>query len=405
MPRMIELIRASAVPSNLVQAAAKGALAVPAGEMIEILVHLAVHNSVFSDRARLTLASWDEALSVAAAANRETATEVLEYLVAPKNLRPALLPALLENPSVPEKSLVELAQSGTRQVVDAMLKSPRVSFSEVVREALRSNPNLTGIEAEILSERAAPASRPNAEQNSASAPTPVDEIVLEAAEPGEDHVLEEEVNAFLTAHAVEITAEGNKPFQAIGGVFDELDLEEAPAVAVASPASAVTATGAAAAKQAAVAKKTFLSAEESRGSALQKISKLGVKGRIQLAIKGSKEERSILVRDGTKIVALAVLDSPKISDGEAEKFAGQKNVLEAVLRAIPMKRRFVKNYLVLRALVFNPRTPLDVSLGLMKNILPHDLRNLASNKDVSDTIRKLALKMFKQKTDASKKHD
>ena len=56
-------------------------------------------------------------------------------------------------------------------------------------------------------------------------------------------------------------------------------------------------------------------------------------------MKGSKEERSILVRDGTKVVALAVLDSPKITDGEVEKFANQKNVLEALLRAIPMKRR------------------------------------------------------------------
>jgi hypothetical protein len=54
--------------------------------------------------------------------------------------------------------------------------------------------------------------------------------------------------------------------------------------------------------------------DEKRGSVLQKITKLDVKGRIQLAMKGTKEERSILVRDGTKIVALAVLDSPKISD-------------------------------------------------------------------------------------------
>ena len=50
------------------------------------------------------------------------------------------------------------------------------------------------------------------------------------------------------------------------------------------------------------------------------------------------------MRDGTKIVALAVLESPKIGDSEVEKFAGQKNVLEAVPRAIPMKRRFMKQY-------------------------------------------------------------
>jgi hypothetical protein len=120
-------------------------------------------------------------------------------------------------------------------------------------------------------------------------------------------------------------------------------------------------------------------------------------------MKGTKEERSLLIRDGTKIVALAVLESPKISDGEVEKFAGQKNVLEAVLRAIPLKRRFMKHYGIVRSLVFNPRTPLDVSLGLVKNIHTQDLRHLSGNKEVSETIRKLALKMFKQKMDTSKK--
>jgi len=120
-------------------------------------------------------------------------------------------------------------------------------------------------------------------------------------------------------------------------------------------------------------------------------------------MKGNKEDRSILIRDSTKLVALAVLESGKLTDGEVEKFASQKNVLEAVLRQIPMKRRFMKNYGVVRNLVANPRTPLDVSLGLMKNLLVADLKNLSGNKEVSDTIRKLALKMFKQKSEPSKK--
>jgi hypothetical protein len=77
----------------------------------------------------------------------------------------------------------------------------------------------------------------------------------------------------------------------------------------------------------------------------------------------------------------------------------QKNVLEAVLRAIPMRRRFMKNYAIVRNLVYNPRTPMDLGLGLMKNLLVNDLKNLSANKEVSDTIRKLALRMFKQRAD------
>ena len=121
-----------------------------------------------------------------------------------------------------------------------------------------------------------------------------------------------------------------------------------------------------------------------------------------MALKGSKEERALLIRDGTKIVALAVLDSPKISDGEVEKFAGQKNVQEAVLRGIPMKRRFMKQYGIVRNLVFNPRTPIDVSLTLMKNLLPGDLKNLSGSKEVPDTVKKSALRMFKQKLTTDK---
>ena len=150
-------------------------------------------------------------------------------------------------------------------------------------------------------------------------------------------------------------------------------------------------------------KKSILTEGEKRGSALQKIAKLDITGRIQLAMKGTKEERALLVRDGTKIVALAVLESPKLSDGEVEKFAGQKNVLEAVLRAIPMKRRFIKQYAVIRNLVSNPRTPIDVSLGLVKHLMLNDLKHLSGNKEVSDTIRKIATKMFRQKLDTTKK--
>ena len=181
----------------------------------------------------------------------------------------------------------------------------------------------------------------------------------------------------------------DQEFQPIGSIEDQVaEAEEPLAAAAAASNSAATA-------------KPRVGGQ--RGSALQKISKLDVKGRIQLAFKGNKEERAILVRDGTKLVSLSVLDSPKISDGEVEKIASQRNVLEAVLRGIAMKRRFMKTYPIVRNLVFNPRTPLDVSLGLMKNLQAPDLKTLSGSKDVSDTIRKLALKMFKQKSNPNKK--
>ena len=215
---------------------------------------------------------------------------------------------------------------------------------------------------------------------------------------------EEAITAYLTEHATEISAEADKPFHPIGGV-EELNPALQPEAAhhKTEAVASSPAPGAAAAVQRSPAKKVYLSSEEQRGSALQKIAKLDIKGRIQLAMKGNKEERSLLIRDGTKVVALAVLESPKITDSEVEKFANQKNVLEAVLRSITMKRRFMKQYAVIRNLTFNPRTPIDVSLSLVKHLLVADLRNLTGNKEVSDTVRKMATRMFRQKLETTNK--
>ena len=319
------------------------------------------------------------------------------------------MPALLSNPSVSDQSLLELAPAAGRDAVDLMMKSDRVSQSPEILNALLSNPNLSGIQSEsirIKLEPPAPASAPEipapAEDPTPEASSGPEEVLQPAAadevREGEE-VLDEGVLAYLAEHANEIAVEPERPYQPIGGIHEELPAE-AP---MAATAAVSTGGGAGAATKKAPVKKGKAAPAEERGSALQKIAKLDIKGRIQLAMKGTKEERSLLVRDGTKIVALAVLDSPKISDGEVERFATQKNVLEAVLRGIPMKRRFAKNYNIVRNLVFNPRTPLDLSLGLMKNILVGDLRNLSNNKEISDTVRKLATKMFKQKMDSNNK--
>jgi hypothetical protein len=81
-----------------------------------------------------------------------------------------------------------------------------------------------------------------------------------------------------------------------------------------------------------------------------------------------------------------------------------KNVQESVLRGIASKRKFMKLYPVVRALAVNPRCPLDVALPLLKSLLVQDLRNLSMNKNVSDTLRKVAFKLYKEKT-VTKKND
>jgi hypothetical protein len=428
---MIDQIRASKLPSNMMQFAARGALSVPPDENIEILVHLAKHNKVFGDLARMTLAGWDEKASLAAASDPKTPREVLDYMIAPENLRPKLLPALLENPSVNESELAKFALSVSHDGIEAMLKSSRIRSSLGILESLRANPYLKPNEADEVRKLLNPSQpaaalvstvindEPHVPESVAAPPQPAS-AGAESSEPSAvintEDAADEEVAAYFTEHASEIAAEPEKPFQAIGILELGIDSspvsdaesshvpESKPSMHVAE-SSAVTSSAAAAKAtiHQATGKKPQAHTQPRRENTLQKINRLDIKGRIQLALKGNKEERSLLIRDGTKVVALAVLDAPKISDGEVEKIASQKNVLEAVLRTIPLKRRFMKNYIVVRNLVFNPRTPLDLSLGLMKNLLMQDLKNLSSNKEVSDTIRKLALKMVKQKLLAEQK--
>ena len=410
--RMIDQIRASKLPSNMMQFAARGALQVSAAENIEILVYLARHNKVFGELAKMTLAGWDEASSLAAVRDPQTPAEVLEYFISSENIRPKLLPVLLENPSVTEAQVVKLATSAMRDLVDVLLKSPRARSIPSVVGALIANPYLKKEEAAELKKVPAPAAQASAasESNAVAAPAEPqsaeeESASSETADPAGDEV----VSAYMKDNAAAIAAEGEKPFQAIGGVVELLgehyfpvtQSDEAPAPEPMPVTAATVSTGAAAAKMA--PQKPVAAGDGKRVNTVQKINALDVKGRIQLALKGNKEERSILIRDGTKVVALAVLEAPKLSDGEVEKFASQKNVLEAVLRQIPLKRRFMKNYIVVRNLCANPRTPLDLGLGLMKNLLVNDLKNLSSNKEVSETVRKLALKMYKQKLEAANK--
>jgi len=421
MPRTIDLIRASKLPSNMMQFAAKGALSVPPDENIEILVYLAKHNKIFGHVARMTLAGWDENASLAAASDPKTSREVLDYLVAPDNLRPKLLPALLENPSVADGELAKFALAASPEAITAMLKSPRVRASAGVLDCLRSNPYLKGAEASTVAEllRGGKSETPSVPV-AGNRPEAEKAVAADGAEPEPEaaandeagEVPEEAISAYLAEHATEIAAEQEKPFQPVGGVVDLLGADFFPVsenkdmTEIAGDTEKAEAESASAASAAAAKAKSAAGAKPQlarRENTLQKINRLDVKGRIQLAMKGNKEERSILIRDGTKVVALAVLDAPKISDGEVERFALQKNVLEAVLRQIPLKRRFMKNYIVVRNLVANPRTPLDLGLGLMKHLQPQDLKNVSANKEVSETVRSLALKMFKQKQDAAKK--
>jgi len=369
---MIELIRQSAVPANIMRSAARGALALPPAEMIEILVYLS-QNPVFAQQSRMTLAGWDETSSLAAASDPNAPPAVLEYFSQPENLRPRLLPALLENPSLSESRLRDIAHGASGEVITLMLASSRVQAMPSVLHALAANQHLEGPDA-----------------------VRVQEMLAHLGEQGKTANAEEAV-AYEVEHAAEIAAEEGNPFAMVSLNNDILGLGCDDLGQPAAEQNDVVTLEVLPALQVQAGQMIADPEVKKRVSTLQRIATLGVSARIQLAMRGNREERFILVRDACKVVALAVLESPKLGESEVEVFAAMRNVREVVLRAITLKRKFLKNYGVVKSLVNNPRTPMDVTLPLLNHLLLNDLRGLSGNKNVPDTIRKLATKLYNQK--------
>ena len=362
MAPLIEMIKQSAVPAGVMRSAARGALAIPPAEMLEILVLLSTH-SIFGEQARMTLAGFDEAGSAQALADPNTPHEVLNYFLVPRNRRPKLLLPLFNNPSVAEDTLAEVAETATPETIGIMVSSERVMQSPMLLKKLKDNPNLSAEETVQINKRLGPQEVDVAEEF---------ENITDAA-----------VVEWLKEHQAELkTEEGEaKPFALMGGL-DELGGDEAKPLTAEELAAA----------------KGKSKEEDERLSILQKLARMNVSDRIKLAMLGTREERSILIRDGSKLVSSAVLASPKVTDQEVETFANMKNVRENVLRDIGRSHKFKKNYVVLKNLCSNPRTPLDLSLALIKNLLVPDLKVLGMNKNVPDTLRKMSVKLFQMRS-------
>ena len=138
---------------------------------------------------------------------------------------------------------------------------------------------------------------------------------------------------------------------------------------------------------------------------IQKITNMTVVERIQLAIKGPREARTALIRDSNKIIQRAVLQSPRLTETDVESFASMTNLSADVLRLITLNRNFMKNYVIVRNLINNPKMPLDISLRLIIRLTPFDLKRLTMNKNIPETLRSTALKLQRQRQQATEVDD
>lgn len=141
---------------------------------------------------------------------------------------------------------------------------------------------------------------------------------------------------------------------------------------------------------------------EKRKTLIQRLAKMNVVQRIQLALLGGREERIALIRDPNKVVQRAVLQSPRLTESEVESFASMTVLSVEILRQISINRLWMKNYSIARNLTNNSKTPLDISLHLLPRLTQRDLKILGTNKNVPDTLRTMAAKMSTKRESAHK---
>lgn len=143
--------------------------------------------------------------------------------------------------------------------------------------------------------------------------------------------------------------------------------------------------------------KSDLHIEEKALTILQEINRMSVSERIKLALSGSKTHRMILIKDANKMVSLAVVESPKISQDEVLLLSRNRSLPMEIIAKISRNRDWVKNYTIMLELVQNPKTPINSALEFIKKLHIRDLKLVTSNKNISPVIRQLAVNYFAQK--------
>ena len=137
--------------------------------------------------------------------------------------------------------------------------------------------------------------------------------------------------------------------------------------------------------------------DESEGSLYALVQKMSVFQKIKLTRMGNKEARGLLVRDRNKIVAMAAVSSPKITDAEAITMAQSRNVADDILRYVANKREWTKNYQVKLALSMNPRCPQSASMKFINYLQDRDLKAMMRSKDIPSVISTHARRILAQK--------
>lgn len=336
--------RAGGVPRDLRLLAAQGALPLKPVDLLELLQHLlADHDPEVAGAAQASLVAQPAAEILPLLKDRETPPPVLAWAAAHRSER-ELREAVLQNTSLSDEAIEALAPGLSEHLAElVVINQVRLLRRTSLLEALEGNPSLSNDQRRRLREL-------RETFRIGEIPAPSEEPAAEAAAPAEEPAPVEEV-----AEEPILTED-----EALARYLTEAER-----------------------------------GEQDKVGAVQKVFRLNTAQKVILALKGTREERTILVRDPNRIVSSAVLGSPKLSEAEIEAFAAMRNISQDVLRQIGNHREWTKRYTVLASLVKNPRTPVGVSMSLVSRMNPRDMRGLTTDRNVPEVIRKHAQKFVR----------
>jgi hypothetical protein len=129
-----------------------------------------------------------------------------------------------------------------------------------------------------------------------------------------------------------------------------------------------------------------------------KLSYLSVGEKVQLAFRGDRMIRLLLVRDRNRLICSAVMRNPRMNEQEAESIAGMRNVDEEVLRILGSRRDWISKYNIMLTLCRNPKAPVGVVLPFINRLTLRDLKGLRDDKGVQAVIRETAKKIYLSRT-------
>jgi hypothetical protein len=351
---VIERIESGLFPRETVLTIARGFLPLAQDDLIPVLAFLtASSDREIAGLARTALAEIPARSVMGFAANENVpAAHLVLLLTATADLQ--VLESLIRNRSVPDAAVVDLAKHHEDPAIQEVIviNQARILRAPEILDALLANPSLS-----IDARRRALEHR--------------EEFFEKKARQAQEELAEEAVAVDLPDYKIEDLIEKAAEEDAHGTPPAQIELSE------------------------------LEKNDPDKISVVKEILTMSVAQKVQLAFKGGKSARMILIRERNKLICSAVMRNPRLNDNEVESIAGMRNVDDEVLRLITMRRDWMSKYNIVLTLARNPKAPIGVVLPLINRLTLRDLKNLKDDKGVSEAARAQARKLFAQRSQKS----